>query len=165
MGFDLALITKNEVPSADGRSTRVHYLADRGLCTFILESKNNSRAILNQLQEILEVDLSFLLEPEHYAPRSIDEAEMRLRRYTEEMITKALAEEESGFVQIDPFLNQLSIVLEKMKITSDYEQRMQYDRKWWHSYFGKPFFEDLESVRVFLEKIKELGESEFSLGT
>jgi hypothetical protein len=162
MGFDIAIVSKNKVHSKNGEFTDIHYLLDRGFCTMILNAKNHHEPVLSELEKALELDLSFLLEPEYYNPQKFSESDLREIGLNEEQIKSHKMETPKGFVQINSFIDKLDQLLLAIETNPNYESQMTYDRDWWHSYFDKDLQIDLKTIKDFLTELLNKGETEFS---
>jgi hypothetical protein len=162
MGFDIAIVTKNKVQSKNGEFTDTHCLLDRGFCTMILNAKNHHEPVLSELEKALGLDLSFLLKPEYYNPQKFSESNLREMGLDEEQIKSHKMEMPSGFVKINSFLDQIDQLLSAIETNPNYESQMTYDRDWWHSYFDKRLQIDLKTIKDFLTKLVDKGETEFS---
>lgn len=162
MGYDVAVITKIKIPSKTGEASDVHFIVDRGFCTMILEAKNHPNPVLKDLEKSLNMDLSFLELIEFADQEEFDESELRDLGFNEDYINEAKISGPSGHLRIDEFLKRVNNILEAIESDPNYESRMNYDRKWWVSYFDKDFQMDLKSLNEFLTKLLSLGESEFA---
>ena len=109
MGFDIAIVTKNKIYSKEGELKDTHYLLDRGFCTMILNAKNNPEPVLTELEKVLKLDLSFLLNPEYYNPQKFSDSDLRDMGLNEEYINANKTKTPSGFVNINEFF---SVVVE-----------------------------------------------------
>jgi hypothetical protein len=162
MGFDIALVTKEEMMNEEGKSSRFHFLVDRGFCTFIMNAKNHPEPVIEEVEKALNLDLQFLLKPNHYDPKSFSVENLQEMGLTEEQIIETHSEPERGFVKIDSFLEKLQELDRKMSGNPDFEKKMNYDRKWWDSYFANDFKKDIAALIEFLENAKNKGQEEFS---
>jgi hypothetical protein len=162
MGFDLALVTKDEIPDARGGRSRFHYLVDRGFCTFILNAKNHSPDLMEEAEKALRLDLQFLLIPEYYDPKSFSEENLREMGLTEDQIKETYTQPIEGFVKIEPFLEKLKQLQNRFTKIPDYESNMNYDRAWWQNYFADDFRKDIKNLIQFLEFAQQQGQEEFA---
>ena len=152
MGVDLRICLIK-----DKRKSEVEKFGmSRGFCNLVGNAKYADRANLTYLEKVVNMDLSFLLEPEYDDPSEV-EFLAKLRGEN----TKGLKREISlsnTFLKAEFFLERTTLLYNRWKEIPDNNEQVEYfNKSWRNDYFSKEFLDDLDYLTKKLSEMIKRG--------